>query len=79
VCAKTATLRLYSLPLIQLAKANPKNKEISSVLQIPIVRTRLTEEGGDVVGSTPEPFAAYTALETETWAKVVKAANVRAE
>lgn len=55
------------------------HKEISTVLQIPIVRTRLTEEGGDIVGGTPEQFAAYIALETEKWAKVVKAAGVRAE
>lgn len=55
------------------------HKEITAVLQIPIVRTRLTEEGGDVVGGTPEQFAAYIAQETEKWAKVVKVASVRAE
>ncbi len=58
------------------------HREITAVLQIPIVRTRLTEEGGDVVGGTPEQFAAYIALETEKWAKVVKtmlAAGVRVE
>lgn len=54
-------------------------KEIGAVLQIPVVRTRLTEEGGDVVGSTPQQFAAYIELETAKWAKVVKAAGVRAE
>ncbi len=54
-------------------------KEISAVLQIPVVRMRLTEEGGDVVGSTPEQFAAYISLETEKWGRVVKAAGVRAE
>ncbi len=53
--------------------------EISKVLQIPHVRLRLTEEGGDVVGGTPAQFAAYIALETEKWASVVKAANVRVE
>ena len=37
------------------------------------------EQGGDVVGGTPQAFAAYIALETEKWARVVKAANVRAE
>ncbi len=55
------------------------HREITAVLQIPMVRTRLTEEGGDVVGGTPEQFAAYIAQETGKWAKVVRAANVRAE
>jgi tripartite-type tricarboxylate transporter receptor subunit TctC len=55
------------------------HKEISAVLQIPLVRTRLTEEGGDVVGGSPEQFAAYIARETEKWARVVKVAGVKAE
>lgn len=55
------------------------HREITAVMQIPIVRTRLTEEGGDVVGGTPQQFASYIALETEKWAKVVKAAGVKAE
>jgi tripartite-type tricarboxylate transporter receptor subunit TctC len=55
------------------------HKEITAVLQIPIVRTRLTEEGGDVVGGTPEQFAAYIDFETAKWTKVVKAAGVKAE
>jgi tripartite-type tricarboxylate transporter receptor subunit TctC len=32
-----------------------------------------------VVGGSPEQFAAYIALETDKWAKVVKAAGVKAE
>lgn len=55
------------------------HREITAVLQIPILRMRLTEEGGDVVGGSPEQFAAYIALETEKCAKVVKAAVVKAE
>jgi tripartite-type tricarboxylate transporter receptor subunit TctC len=55
------------------------HKELTAVLQIPIVRTRLTEEGGDVVGGTPEQFAAYIEQETVKWGKVVKAAGVKAE
>jgi tripartite-type tricarboxylate transporter receptor subunit TctC len=37
------------------------------------------EEGGDVVGGTPQQFAAYIEQETAKWAQVVRAAHVRAE
>jgi tripartite-type tricarboxylate transporter receptor subunit TctC len=50
-----------------------------SILQEPQVRARLTDEGGDIVGSTPEQFATYIRVETAKWAKVVKAANIRPE
>ncbi len=53
--------------------------EISAVLRVPLVRMRLTEEGGDIVGGTSTQFAAYIEAETVKWAKVVKAAHVRAE
>ena len=53
--------------------------EISAVLKVPLVRTRLTEEGGDVVGGTQQQFAAYIVQESEKWAKVVRAAGVKVE
>ena len=40
---------------------------------------RLENEGGDVVASTPEQFAAYIRVETAKWAKVVTEAKVKAE
>jgi len=49
-----------------------------ATLQEPQVRTRLTEEGGDIVASTPEQFSAYIKTETAKWARVIKAANIRA-
>ena len=55
------------------------HREITAVLQIPLVRTRLTEEGGDIVGGTPDEFADFIARETVKWAQVVKAAGVKAE
>ena len=54
-------------------------REIIAVLQIPTVRTRLTEEGGDVVGGTPEQFSAYIAVETAKWADVVRKAGIKPE
>ena len=55
------------------------HREITAVLQIPLVRTRLTEEGGDVVGGTPGEFADFIARETVKWVQVVKAAGVKVE
>ena len=50
-----------------------------ATLQEPQVRTRLTEEGGDIVASTPDQFTAYIKTETAKWAKVIKAAHIRVE
>ena len=68
-----------------LPARTPKNivdflyRELMAILQEPQVRTRLTEEGGDVVGSTPDQFSAYIKVETAKWAKVIKAAHIRVE
>ena len=53
--------------------------EIVAITREPQVRTRLTEEGGEIVASTPAAFAAYIKTESVKWTKVVKAANIRAE
>jgi len=55
------------------------HREFAGILKNPAVRTRLENEGGDVVAGTPEEFAAYIRIETAKWAKVVKDANVQAE
>ena len=51
--------------------------EIGRVLQQPDMKTRLSTDGADPVGSTPEEFAAFIRSETAKWAKVVKVAGVR--
>jgi tripartite-type tricarboxylate transporter receptor subunit TctC len=53
--------------------------ELMAALQHPTVRARLMDEGGNVVGSTPEQFAAYIRSETAKWTKLVKDAGIRAE
>ncbi len=53
--------------------------DVAKVLQQPDVRDRLLAMGADVVGSTPEQFAAFMRAETAKWAKVIKDANIRAE
>jgi tripartite-type tricarboxylate transporter receptor subunit TctC len=40
---------------------------------------RLRELGYDPVASTPEEFTVRIKAEIETWAKVIRAANIKAE
>ena len=43
------------------------------------MKARLGELGYDPVASTPEEFAIRIKLEIETWAKVIRAAHIKAE
>ncbi|HEY5608385.1 MAG TPA: tripartite tricarboxylate transporter substrate binding protein, partial [Alphaproteobacteria bacterium] len=40
---------------------------------------RLSGDGADPVGSSPEEFAAFLRAETAKWAKVVKDAGIQPE
>jgi tripartite-type tricarboxylate transporter receptor subunit TctC len=53
--------------------------EVAKALQQRDVREKLSTDGAEAVGNTPEQFAAYIKAETEKWAKVVKAAGIKAE
>jgi tripartite-type tricarboxylate transporter receptor subunit TctC len=53
--------------------------EVAKALQQREVREKLSTDGAEAVGNTPEQFAAYIKAETEKWAKVVKAAGIKAE
>jgi tripartite-type tricarboxylate transporter receptor subunit TctC len=54
------------------------NADIVAILKQPDVRERLSREGADPVGSTPQELGAYMKAEIAKWSKVVKAANVKA-
>ena len=53
--------------------------ELTKVLRLPDVREKLNAGGMDPVGSSPEEFAAFMKAETAKWARVIKAADIRAE
>ena len=48
-------------------------------LQSPEARERLTNDGAEPVGSTPEQFAAFVRAEMAKWGKVIKAAGLKVE
>ena len=48
-------------------------------LQTPEVRERLTGDGAEPVGSTPDQFAAFVRAEIAKWGKVIKAAGIKAD
>ena len=55
------------------------NREINEALSDPRIGARLAEVGGTVVAGTPADFSKLIADETEKWAKVIRAANIKAE
>ena len=50
---------------------------MAQVLKAPDVREKLVELGFIPIGGTPADYAALLAAETDKWAKVIKAANVK--
>jgi tripartite-type tricarboxylate transporter receptor subunit TctC len=55
------------------------NREIVAILHLPDVVERLSGQGAEALGSTPEEFAAYIRSETAKWAKVVRDSGAKAE
>ncbi|MBP8019159.1 MAG: tripartite tricarboxylate transporter substrate binding protein [Hylemonella sp.] len=52
------------------------NAETLKALQLPAVRTRLEEIGGEARGSTPDEMKAMVASEVQRWSQVVADANI---
>jgi tripartite-type tricarboxylate transporter receptor subunit TctC len=55
------------------------HREIVRIIALPDMKARLGELGYDLIGSTPEEFATRIKVEIENWAKVIRAANIKAE
>ncbi len=53
--------------------------EIVKILHAPEMKNRLSAEGGEPIGSTPEEYAAMIKAETARWGKVIKAAKIQPE
>ena len=55
------------------------NKEINAGLADPTIKARLEDLGGIPMPMTPDEFGKMIAKDTEKWAKVVRAANIKPE
>jgi tripartite-type tricarboxylate transporter receptor subunit TctC len=55
------------------------NREINAALADPKIKARLAELGGTVLAGSPADFGKLIADETEKWAKVIRAANIKPE
>ncbi len=53
------------------------NREIVRILKLPDVSERLSAEGAELIGDTPQQFAAYIGSEIVKWSKVVKLSGAR--
>ena len=62
-------------PAIRPTAAN----RINVALADPKINARLAELGGTILAGPPSDFAMLIAAETEKWAKVVRAANIKPE
>ena len=61
------------------AQLERMNDEVRKVLALNDVKDKLIAVGADIVGGSGEEFAAFIRAETARWAKVVKAAGIKAE
>jgi len=55
------------------------NKEVNAALDDPKMKARLADLGGTVLLGSPADFGKHIAEETEKWAKVIRAANIKAD
>ena len=55
------------------------HREITRIIVLPDTTERLAALGLDPVGTTPEEFATLIKVESEKWAKVIQAANIKAQ
>jgi tripartite-type tricarboxylate transporter receptor subunit TctC len=55
------------------------NREIVKIMALPEIKKRLATLGFDPIASSPEEFGAQIRTDSEKWAKVIRAANIKAE
>ena len=56
---------------------NKIHDDVVAALKLPDLRERIASQGGDIVGNTPQEFAAFIAAESAKYAGVIKRAGVK--
>ena len=51
----------------------------SAIIKSPDVVEKINQQGGEVIATGPERFAAFLPKDTAQWAKLIKDANVKVE
>lgn len=52
------------------------NKAVNAALADPVMRKKLTDLGGMMLGGSPADFGKFIAAETDKWAKVIHEADI---
>jgi tripartite-type tricarboxylate transporter receptor subunit TctC len=55
------------------------NQETNAALADPKIKARMAESGGNALAGSPADFGKLIAEETEKWAKVIRATNIKAD
>ena len=55
------------------------HKAIAEAVRTPAMQERFAKTGAQLVGDTPEHFAAQIRAEDKSWGEIIKAANIKAE
>lgn len=50
--------------------------EVSAILNRPEIREKIAAQGADIVGGTPEQFAAFIRADSAKWAQLIKKQNI---
>jgi tripartite-type tricarboxylate transporter receptor subunit TctC len=61
------------------ANRDKLHAEIVKAMRSPEVLDRLTQEGAEVVASSPQEYGARLRADIDKWAKVIKQAGIRPE
>ena len=55
------------------------SKAIAAALDDPEVKSGFALDGSEVIGSTPEAYAAFIKVELDKWTQIIRSAGIKLE